>query len=82
MPFPDLANLFVVQKAPTGEVVFTFGLVAPFVVGTPEEQLSQARALSTEGTDVKVVARVAIPEPTARQMLDIAARQLGLKVSS
>ena len=77
MPLPRFANLFVVQVLPTGEVAFTFGHISPFVVGTPQDQKEQAKALSKKGVEAGVVSRVVLTEPTARRMLRIMAAQLG-----
>ena len=73
---PASANLFVIQATPSGEVVLTFGNSSPIFVGTPEEQLKQAREFEKEGLDVAVVGRVVMSWHNIRELHKVLESQL------
>jgi len=75
-PPPHPANQFVVLARPE-EVVLTFAFAAPLVVGTPQEQMEQAKKLrSRGGIKPAFVTRVVITAHVARQLHQVLGKQL------
>jgi hypothetical protein len=78
-PTPQWANQFVVQSRPeVGEVVLTFGIVAPVLAGTGKEQLAQVEKLQERGLQVTPVTRVMLTRQIAEQFCEVLGSQLGI----
>ena len=75
-PVPQPANQFIVQWAPTGEIVLTFGYASPPVIlGTQEEQTAQIRRLAEHGLETRSVARLVLTPKTLQELHDVLVRQ-------
>ena len=74
-PPPSPANLYLIQTRP-GEVVLTFGFVAPIIAGTPEEQQQQARQLSSDGAKPAYVTRLVLNAHVAQELHQSLGEQL------
>ena len=76
-------NQFVVMNSPSGEVLLVFGHVFPIVAGTPEQQQAQANELVGQGgLRAKIVAKLVLTAPTARNLHQVLSEQLGIKVGA
>ena len=79
LPPTTFANQFFVQRV-GDEVRFSFGQIAPIVVGSQEEQREQVAELQATGLVLKSVTRVVLTASVATQLLRVLAEQLAVKV--
>ena len=76
LPPATFANQFFVHRV-ADEVRFSFGQIAPIVVGSPDEQREQVAELQATGLVPKSVTRVILTTSVAAQLLGVLAEQLG-----
>lgn len=78
-PVPQFANVVVVNKGPTEEIVVTFATAAPILVGTLEEQGRQVKHLEgLGGVPTHIVSRLSLTTGAAKALYDALGVQLNV----